>query len=337
MVRIASFARRQIPVFVVTGANGFIGSAMIWELNHRGHTDIIAVDRILPSENNLLLKSLKYSRFISADEFPRFLESSGAANLRAVFHMGACSSTTEMNTEFLRQVNTDYTKTVFQAAKRLGFSLLYASSGAVYGGGEFGFDDRTESSKFKPLNPYGWSKAHFDVWAEAQAETPRHWYGLRFFNVYGPNEYLKGDMSSVVFKAFKQIRETGELKLFRSHRPDYEDGKQLRDFVYVKDITGWMWTIFSNPKVQSGIYNMGFGQARTWLDLAQAVFQGLDKPMKINWIDMPESIRNQYQYFTQAEMSKLQAQGLSAPQWSLEKGVADYIRNYLLQDDPYLR
>lgn len=322
-------------MFVVTGANGFIGSAMVWELNRRGHTDILAVDRVDRQERPELLKSLQIADFMNADEYLRLAESGSTRDIQAVFHMGACSTTTEMNVEFLRQVNTEYTQKLFTAALNKDYPFIYASSGAVYGGGEHGFDDAVLSTTFQPLNPYGWSKAHFDVWAEQQRLCPKRWYGLRFFNVYGPNEYHKGDMSSVVFKAVQQIKEQGSLKLFRSHRPDYKDGQQLRDFIYVKDVTAWMWELFAQPKIQSGIYNMGFGQARSWLDLATAVFRHMNRPLTIDWIDIPTSIRNQYQYFTEAKMNKLLGQGLPRPRWSLEDGIADYVKNYLLNDNPY--
>lgn len=324
-------------MFVVTGANGFIGSAMVWELNRRGYTNILAVDRVDLMARPELLKPLKFTQFMSDIEFLKYANSGEANEIKAVFHMGACSSTTEMDVEFLRRVNTEYTQKLFEAAMKHGYPFIYASSGAVYGNGDQGFDDSGTSEKYKPLNPYGWSKANFDVWAEKQSKTPDRWYGLRFFNVYGPNEYHKGEMSSVVFKAVNQIKERGRLKLFCSHRPDYEDGKQLRDFVYVKDITSWMWNLYENKNVKSGIYNMGFGKARTWLDLAGAVFKNLDRKLDIEWIDMPESVKNQYQYFTEAKMGKLLGQGLPPPSWSLEDGVADYVKNYLIKDDPYLQ
>jgi ADP-L-glycero-D-manno-heptose 6-epimerase len=323
-------------MFIVTGANGFIGSALVWKLNQLGERDIIAVDALDPVNGPPLLKRLKYERFISAEEFLPWLETSEAKGIKAIFHMGACSSTTEMNEDFLRRVNTEYTRTLFLAAREGEYPLIYASSGAVYGGGTEGFDDRRPTSTYQPLNPYGRSKANFDIWAETQTSGSR-WYGLRFFNVYGPNEYHKGDMASVVFKAVQQIRQNGRLKLFRSHRQDYQDGKQLRDFVYVKEILNWMWELYTKPNVQSGIYNLGSGKARTWMDLANSVFENLSMPIDIDWIDMPENVRNQYQYFTEAKMDKLLAQGLTPPEWTLESGIADYVRNYLLRDDPYLQ
>lgn len=331
---------------IVTGATGFIGSAMVWQLNGRGFRDIVAVDTISPQERPGPLAQRQYTRFLSKNELWAFLETQEAQeNTEGVIHMGACSNTTELNVAFLTENNFEYTKRLWQWCTQHTVPLIYASSGAVYGDGAEGFDDSSPSKIFKPLNPYGESKAAFDRWVEeqlaAKTKTPPHWYGLRFFNVYGPNEYLKGDMSSVVFKAFHQIRETGRLKLFRSHRPDYKDGEQMRDFVYVKDITRWMDELLqrstmgapqsSQPPVKSGIYNMGFGRARPWNDLAKATFAGLNKPMQIDFIDIPEAMRPRYQYFTEADISRLRAQELSAPQWPLETGVADYVGNHLMK------
>lgn len=323
-------------MIIVTGANGFIGSVLVWELNQRGITDIVCVDPASLKERPELLRKRQYSKFLSKDELWDFLDSRQAREeVSWIFHMGACSSTTELDVEFLRENNTLYTERLWNWCVSNGKDYIYASSGAVYGDGSEGFDDASKPEVFKPLNPYGESKAAFDRWAVNQAKAPGRWYGLRFFNVYGPHEYHKGDMSSVVFKAFHQIKEKGRLRLFRSHNPEYQDGKQMRDFVYVKDVTRWMCELM-DTKPRSGVYNMGYGEARTWLDLAGATFTNMEKPMKIDWIDIPVEMRPRYQYFTQAKMDRLFNLGVSRPQWPLERGVADYVRNHLSKRDPYL-
>jgi ADP-L-glycero-D-manno-heptose 6-epimerase len=323
-------------MIIVTGANGFIGSAFVWELNQAGIKDILAVDSVSPADRPDLLKKSRFTQFLSKDELWDFLASPAAAQkVEWIVHMGACSSTTELNIEFLRENNTQYTQRLWEWCTTHQKSFIYASSGAIYGAGDKGFDDAAPPELFHPLNPYGDSKLNFDIWAVKQKQTPPNWYGLRFFNVYGPNEYHKGDMSSVVFKAYQQIQEHGSLKLFRSHRPDYKDGEQLRDFIYVKDITRWMAELREKTPT-SGIYNMGFGKARTWLDLAKATFQNLHRVLKIDWIDIPIEMRPRYQYFTEAKMVRLSALGLSKPQWSLEDGVKDYVTNYLSKPDRYL-
>ncbi len=320
---------------VVTGANGFIGSAMVWQLNTLGIQDIVCVDTITLDERPQLLKNKKYSKFFSKDEFLKELSQPWAKKISCVIHMGACSSTTETNWDFLVENNIEYSKKLFNFCGQNQIRYIYASSAAVYGGGEKGFDDTAAPDIYKPLNLYGRSKSEFDVWAIQQKQTPPKWYGLRFFNVYGPNEYFKGAQASVVFKAFHEISKTSELKLFKSHRDDYEDGKQKRDFVYVKDITGWMAELMKE-NIPSGIYNMGFGTAKTWLDLAEGVFGNMKKPLKINWIDIPANIRNQYQYFTEAKMDKPWQVGLRKPKWSLQDGIKDYVQNYLLNGEVIL-
>ncbi|MGZ3774961.1 MAG: ADP-glyceromanno-heptose 6-epimerase [Pseudobdellovibrionaceae bacterium] len=322
-------------MIIVTGANGFIGSVMVWELNQRGFTDIIAVDSVGLTERNLLRKQ-KFSKFLLKDELWPFLESDEAkGNVTWIIHMGACSSTTETNKEFLWENNTYYTQRIFEWCAQYKKSMIYASSAATYGAGELGFDDTTDPEKLRPLNLYGESKVLFDRWALKQTVTPPQWYGLKFFNVFGPNEYHKEAMSSVAFKAFNQIKASGSLGLFKSANPQYKDGEFMRDFVYVKDVTGWMAEL-TEKKPKNGIYNMGFGKPRTWLDLANAVFNSMNKKLNIKWLEMPENIKGQYQYFTEAKTDKWLSAGMSPAKWPLEKAVADYVQNYLSKEDPSL-
>jgi len=322
-------------MIIVTGANGFIGSAMVWELNQKGFTDIVCVDSV-GLETRDVLKNRKYSKFLLKDDLWPFLEMPEVQEqLTWIIHMGACSSTTEINKEFLWENNTYYTQRIFEWCTEFGKNLIYASSAATYGAGELGFDDKTDSDLLKPLNLYGESKVLFDRWAVKQTDTPPHWYGLKFFNVFGPNEYHKEFMTSVAYKAYNQIKEKGSLGLFKSANPNYKDGEFMRDFVYVKDITTWMAELMEKtPK--NGVYNMGFGKPRTWLDLANSVFTALGQPLKIDWLEMPESMRGQYQYFTEAKTDKWLAAGMSPAKWPLEKAVEDYVKNYLTKQDPWL-
>ncbi len=322
-------------MFVVTGATGFIGSVIVWELNQKGITDIICVDSVPPQARPGLLDKRKFKEFMDHKKFLEFLaQPETPEKIDWIIHMGACSSTTEMNVEFLKENNTLYTQKLFEYCRDHKTSFIYASSGACYGDGAEGFDDQTDPEILKPLNPYGDSKVNFDRWVLKQKTFPPFWMGLRFFNVYGPHEYYKKDMSSVVFKAYRQIKVNGKLKLFRSHNPEYKDGEQLRDFVYVKDVTRWIMEIVDG-KGFSGIYNMGYGKARSWLDLARGVFQNMNQNLDVEWMDVPEDIRARYQYFTEAKMDRFLSQGFSQPQWSLEKGIQDYIQ-YLDREDPFL-
>ena len=315
-------------MFIITGANGFIGSALVKELNDKKTTEIICVDRVSLSQRGHLLGMSEYKEFISSDEFLKNLES--YSDIDCVFHLGACSDTTETNRDFLRENNTIYTEKLFTWCANSQIPFVYASSAAVYGDGKNGFDDRKSPEEYMPLNPYGESKLNFDQWVVKQKQAPPRWYGLRFFNVFGYNESHKKDMSSLVYKAFQQIKISQRLKLFKSYHPKYEDGRQMRDFIYVKDITRWLWELYEKPNVASGIYNMGFGKAQTWLNLASAVFQSVKKPVNIEWIEIPENIRDQYQYFTEANMSKLNEQSLGKPTWPLKEAIEDYIINDLM-------
>lgn len=324
-------------MWIITGATGFIGSALVWELNQHNQNDLLLADHVHPKDRPGLLRKRKYTEFVEADRLFDYLgDPERAARIEGVYHMGACSTTTETDEAYLQRNNVEYSQKIFNFCQMQNIPFVYASSAATYGDGKLGFDDATDSSLLKPLNLYGWSKVKFDIWALQQKKTPKRWYGLRFFNVYGPNEYHKGEQASVVFKAYNQIRDTGSLKLFKSHDPKYKDGEQLRDFVYVKDVTRWMREIMHRPSVRSGIYNMGFGRARTWLDLAQNTFLSMNRDVKIEWMDIPPNIRNQYQYFTEAKMDRLFAEGVTHPQWSLEAGVRDYVVNHLQLEDPYL-
>lgn len=323
-------------MIIVTGANGFIGSVMVWELNQRGITDIVAVDSVGLDQRNLLQKRT-YSQFLLKDQLWDYLarpeSQTGPSAVTWIIHMGACSATTEKNWEFLKENNLEYTQKIWNWCAQHQKSLIYASSAATYGDGELGFSDQTDPEKLKPLNLYGDSKVLFDRWALKQTQAPKQWYGLKFFNVFGPNEYHKESMTSVPFKAFHQIQQNSELGLFKSYNPKYADGCQMRDFVYVKDITHWMFEL-TEKKPTSGIYNMGFGQARTWLDLARAVFASMEKTEKIKWLEMPDNLKNQYQYFTEADMNRWKSLGMSSPKWPLEKAIQDYVKNHLSQADP---
>ncbi len=315
-------------MIVVTGAAGFIGSCMISKLNEENFNDIVAVDKFDNELKNKNLGGKRILKKVPREEFIDWLDNNHI-EVEFIFHLGARTDTTEFDKELLSSLNTEYTKKVWSKCVTYQIPLVYASSAATYGLGEFGYDDNeTNLDQLRPLNPYGDSKNAFDQWALTQKEKPFYWAGLKFFNVYGPNEYHKGRMASVVFHAFKQIKETGGMKLFRSHHPDYKDGEQKRDFVYVKDVIDVMYWLMQHRK-DSGIYNLGSGKARTFIDLVTAVFDSLKLPPNISFIDTPEDIRDKYQYFTEAKMEKLKSIGYPHPFTDLEEGVNDYVYHYL--------
>lgn len=323
-------------MIIITGGAGFIGSAFAWKLNQEGIDDIIIVDRLGTSDKWRNLVNLHYVDYIHSDDFlQRICKDDLPFEVSAVVHMGACSSTTERNAEYLWKNNFLYTRTVAEWSIRRGIRFIYASSAATYGDGESGFsDDLSRIKMLKPINMYGYSKQVFDLWV-LRHQMDRKMAGIKFFNVFGPNEYHKGDMTSVIYKAFHQIRETGKVCLFKSYQAQYPDGGQMRDFVYVKNCVDILWWLLQNPGV-NGIFNVGTGKARTWNDLIKAVFAAMDKQENIEYIEMPDSIRHQYQYFTQAEMDKLNKSGYLNNFFTLEDSVRDYVVNYLQNQDPYL-
>ncbi len=324
-------------MYIVTGGAGFIGSAMIWKMNRMGIHDILVVDNLGESEKWKNLVNLRYEDYLHRDQFYKLIvEGDDPFETEGIIHMGACSSTTERNADFLMENNFRYTQMLCRFALGHGVRFINASSAATYGDGAKGFsDDHSGLEEFRPLNMYGYSKQLFDLWALRAGILDRV-VCLKFFNVFGPNEYHKGDMRSVISKAYAQVLETGKIKLFKSYHPEFPDGGQKRDFVYIKDCVDIMWSLLENPEV-NGVFNLGTGTARTWNDLANAVFAAMDRKPEIEYIEMPESIRDKYQYFTQAEMGKLKDSGIAVDLTPLEEGAADYVRNYLSKDDPHLK
>lgn len=315
-------------MIVVTGAAGFIGSCLVSRLNKDGKTDLILVDDFSRDDKAPNLEGKKFTEKIDRDRFVEWFQEN-FRKVEIVYHIGARTDTTEFNKAIFDKLNVEYSKSLWSICTEHQIPLVYASSAATYGLGEHGYSDNHDVvAKLKPLNPYGDSKNDFDKWVLMQSTCPPNWYGLKFFNVYGPNEYHKGRMASVIFHAFNQISASGGMKLFRSHNPDYTDGGQLRDFVYVKDVVDVILFLGKN-KPQNGLYNLGTGEARTFLDLANNTFTSLNKASNVSFIDTPADIRDKYQYFTEADMSKLRKAGYSAPFHSLEEGVADYVKNYL--------
>ena len=318
-------------MIVITGAAGFIGSVLVERLNKEGYGNLILVDDFSNIEKDRNLAEKKFIKKIHRDEFFQWFDEYHS-NVDIVLHIGARTDTAEFNKDILNVLNLEYTQQMWQRCSANQVPLIYASSAATYGLGEFGYnDDHDIVEKLVPLNPYGESKNEFDIWALKTEKQPPFWAGLKFFNVYGPNEYHKGRMASVMLHAFKQIKETKKVKLFKSHNPKFKDGEQLRDFVYVLDVVDVILFLMKN-KPESGIYNLGTGKARTFVDLANATFAALELEPDIEFIDTPEDIRNKYQYFTEANMKKLKSIGYESDFTSLEVGVDDYVRNYLISN-----
>ncbi len=314
--------------FLVTGAAGMIGSALIWDLNRRGYRNILAVDRLGTSPKWENLAPLSIADYWESDDLLSRVNAGNLRDIITVFHLGACSSTTEPDATYLMRNNFEYTKQLAEWAVRENVRFVYASSAATYGARERGLKESLPLDQLRPLNRYGYSKHLFDVYAEEHALLP-HITGLKYFNVFGPNENHKGGMRSVVFKAFHQILETGKVQLFRSYRSEYPDGGQQRDFLYVKDAVDATIEL-SEQRHARGLYNVGSGQPHTWLDLVNAVFQAMQREPQIEFIDMPDALRAQYQYFTCADLTKLRATGYSRPWTPLTEAVRDYVQNYLI-------
>ncbi len=316
---------------VVTGAAGFIGSCMVNKLNNKGLTNLIVVDDFSNPLKNHNLDHKSIVGHVHRDEFINWLQKH-QDETDSVYHLGARTDTTEFDVQIFNRLNLNYSKQVWEACAQYRIPLIYASSAATYGMGEHGYvDDHSVVESLRPLNPYGESKNDFDIWALKQEKAPPFWAGMKFFNVYGPNEYHKGRMASVILHAFKQIKETGGVKLFRSHRSGFADGMQLRDFVYVKDVVDVLYFMM-HTKPQPGLYNLGTGNARAFLHLAKGVFKALEIPEKIEFVDTPLDIREKYQYFTEADMTKLKTvAGYTAPFYTLEEGVYEYVTEFLVE------
>ncbi len=318
---------------LVTGGAGFIGSALVWELNRRGYENILISDVLGTDEKWRNLVPLKFSDYIDAADLLESIRANTGSlgDVTSVFHLGACSATTEKNSDYLMRNNFDYTRQLANWALSRSARFVYASSAATYGDGAHGMDDHmSELHKLRPLNMYGYSKHLFDLHAARHGFLPRI-VGLKYFNVFGPNEDHKADMRSVVHKAFHQVLKEGRIQLFKSHRPDYKDGQQMRDFLYVKDAVNMTIHLAQNP-LAGGLYNLGSGLAHSWVQLAEAIFAALGQTPVIDFIDMPETLREKYQYYTCANIDKLRSTGYTSPITPLQDSVKDYVQNYLMHD-----
>ncbi|HEY2727700.1 MAG TPA: ADP-glyceromanno-heptose 6-epimerase [Parafilimonas sp.] len=329
------------PMILVTGAAGFIGSCMVQYFNEQGIENIILIDKFTEADKEKNWKHKKFKHLVDRELLLDWLDEN-RPKIEFVIHLGARTDTTEFDYKIHEELNVEYSQDVWNYCTANNIPLIYASSAATYGNGELGYDDDDKLlSDLKPLNPYGKSKNEFDKWAVQQLNAPPVWAGLKFFNVYGPNEYHKERMASVIFHACKQIETHGCVKLFKSYKEEFKDGEQLRDFIYVKDIVkviAWIFKTMKNNKwisEKNGIYNLGTGKARTFNDLVKATFAALDKEPKIAYIDMPNDLLETYQYFTEASMIKLKHAGYEEPFASLEEGVNDYVRNYLSKKEYY--
>ncbi len=312
--------------FVVTGGAGFIGSCIVRTLNDLGHSDITIVDNIASTEKWKNIRNKSFCDYIQKDRFLDILPS--MRDVTHIIHMGACSSTTEKNFDYLYWNNFDYSRRLWDYCSKEGISFIYASSAATYGDGALGFCDNTEIRGLIPLNAYGYSKQMFDLWVEKQINKPKQHVGMKFFNVYGPNEYFKGDMASVIYHAYRTVKRDGKIRLFKSHREECSDGEQKRDFLYVKDLCSVMRFFINRPDL-SGLFNLGTGKAESFNQLAGSVFNALNMPPVIEYIDMPESIRAKYQYYTEADINKLCSVGYEGAFHDLGRGTEDYVNNYL--------
>lgn len=318
-------------MIIITGAAGFIGSNMITELNDAAYHDLVLVDDFSRSDREQNYDGKKYGSLVDRREFMVWLKEHHR-QVQMIVHLGARTDTTEFDWDVFLELNLNFSKDVFKLCVEFGLPLIYASSAATYGLGEHGYaDSHSVVPKLEALNPYGRSKNDFDRWVLEQERRPFFWVGLKFFNVYGPNEYHKGRMASVVYHAYNQIEKTGGMKLFRSHHPDFGDGMQARDFIYVKDVVEVILFLMEK-RPESGLYNLGTGEARTFMDLVSSTFNAMGREPRISFMDTPEDIRDKYQYFTQAEMGKLREAGYKAPFRSLEEGVSDYVCNFLTQN-----